>query len=157
IGRGLQELATELESAPDRWSRFRSVLQEVIAANPDRADWNEDLARQADRQGWPPWAVRCLPRLYIPLPDPSPQRHVAIIWRSLLDCVRDPENYSATSLCGGELREVSMTPETARFLEEISRSLEDNLRSNPFWSDGAFKGIVGDALQDLETNLRSRN
>ncbi|MBS1787715.1 MAG: Gfo/Idh/MocA family oxidoreductase [Acidobacteria bacterium] len=149
IGRSLAEIAGQLENIANRRLAFRSRLLEVIDSNPRRATWAEDLAGQS--RLWPPWAVECLPRFYIPLEKLNEQTQRILVWNELLKWL---PHFAIKQEAESEMVEEEVSDEIATLLEMFSSALAKNLRKQVITTDRSFNFRVYESMREIEEHLK---
>ncbi len=160
IGAALAAMAVHLERKRTRRVEFHSLLNRVLHTYPGRPTWNSDLVYQADNHYWPGWAVECLPKLFIPQAtlDPDEPDVRALIWHYIPACLPTSCKYEVREkLCNGHVLEVSLSRQAYAFVQSIAPLLERNRLSMTYASERAMRGLVVDALAQLEVQASYRN
>jgi hypothetical protein len=151
IGGTLKDLSDHLSDEFDRRFIFRSYLEQILEAYPQRPTWDRDLIMLAHDYQWPAWAIESLPKFYV-VEKGATERDRALVWASILDCV--PENYTRLGeLCNGEFVEIEMSAEVRRFIEMVVHTFEEHLRRLPYASNSAFNGAINEALIEMSLQV----
>lgn len=147
----LTSIVRELEKDADRREKLRAVINSAIKADPTRFTWNIDLIRIADKNGWPIWAVECLPNLFIPQPTQSVGTESLMVWSHIFNCL--PNSFDTEIIagyCRGRILWVRVDSNASQFLKSIAPILEEARINNPYPTDRAMIAIVADAITQLE-------
>ena len=153
IGITLKDLADHLVDEFDRRFIFRSYLEQILEAFPERPTWDRDLIMLAHDYQWPAWAIESLPKFYV-VEKEAAERDRALVWVSILNCV--PESYGYTrlsKLCKGEFVQIEMSAEAKGFIEMVVHTFEEHLRRLPYASNSAFNGAINEALIEISLQV----
>lgn len=158
LGGALARMAAHLKDKQDRREQFRGLVSLIYHRYylvPDRYQWaglqghpfDRDLLLQADQHRWPKWAVDCLPSHCIVLQDDEPVRMlVSCVYLAAL-----PDRYQIKGkLCGGQVLDVTMLPNTARGVVSMATVADPERRRVPWPSDRAVAGLLSDVMVGLE-------
>jgi hypothetical protein len=147
----LTSIVSDLEKNADRREKLRTAIDSAIKSEPTRFTWNVDLIRMADKNGWPIWAVECLPSLFIPQHTQPDGTESLIIWSHIFDCLPNKSNSEIIAkYCRGRVLWVRIDMVTSQFLKSIAPMLEEARISNPYPTDRAMIAVVADAVTHLE-------
>jgi len=156
VGVALKSATEYLEQEKDRRQRLRSVFETLKRRHPGASDLDESLVREADRSGWPEWAIECLPRLYLPLPGSGAGGQRALVWRYILDCLPESLRYDTNGeLCGGQVRDITMPADTVVEVERIVPVFERHRCDNPYPSKRSTLGVVITSI--IECQIHAAN
>lgn len=154
IGRFLSEKTSDLSEQENRRAKFLACIEETINLLAHGHDWGRQLALQADIHNWPPWAVECLPRLYISMSDSSEAGRRAWVWQRLLDWL--PASLPVTigkAWGSGQLIEIVAPPEASALLNAFAEKVEANRRELPLSSEYSFKVVVHESMREIGQSL----
>lgn len=152
VMRALIHLAAAVDAEPDRRTVFRRLIEIASLQFGGYDGWHLDLVTKADELKLAPWAVECLPTLYIELAAGG--RH-AVVWHYVLASI--PINYKChviSELCQGIAYELTMPEQTAELIKRLSPLFELSRNGNKFPSSQSMRAVALEAMQACQRSLR---
>jgi hypothetical protein len=161
IGAALAAMAAHLEERRDRRMEFHRLINRVLRTYPMRPTSYSKLVYQAHDNGWPDWAVSCLPKLFIPLATQAEGWREVLLWEVFVVILESAEvDFEREEwLCHdglmykGMIARVRLPEDAFHFLSDIAHEVESNRLTLEL---NVYKDVIGaanDALSFIEKEL----
>jgi hypothetical protein len=161
IGAALAAMSAHLEERRDRRLEFHRLINLVLRTYPQRPLSYSKLVYEAHDNGWPDWAVSCLPKLFIPLATQEEGWREVLLWEVFVailesagvDFEREEWLCHDSSMYPGLVTRVRLPEDAFHFLSDIAPKVESNRLTLGL---NVYRDVIGaanDALSSIEIAL----